>query len=59
MLDDDSEADNEPPITDEFEAAAAAELATAKRREHAPRRIEARWQESRWNDLLREVYDEE
>ncbi len=36
VVDDDSEADNEPPNTDEFEAAAAAELAMAKRREHGP-----------------------
>jgi hypothetical protein len=59
VFDNDSEMDNEPPNTDEFEAAAAAELTMAKRREHALRRIEARWEESRLNDLLREVYDEE
>jgi hypothetical protein len=39
VFDDDSEVDNEPPVTDEFEAAAAPELATTKRRGHALRRI--------------------
>ena len=59
MLDDDSEAGKKSSITDELEAAAAAETAIAKRRQHALRRIEACWEEKRLNELLREVYDEE
>ena len=59
VFDDASQAGNEPSITDELEAAAAVEPAIAKRREHALRRIEARWEEQHLKDWLREVYHEE
>lgn len=58
LFDEDSESDHDPFTTDELETAVREEPTIVKRREHPLRRIEARWEDKRLSDLLREVYEE-